>query len=276
MSLLESAVTSSIFRLKRVIWSTKEICFFRSTPGLIRMPTTRRLANCSERRPTRNCRISPSNVKSVCKAPESLLRKTMIRHLPIRMPPRRSCNKAGMQENSFSDRLMESITQPVDVLGAGQPRRFVQIVAGTAALAGLLFGFDTGVISGAILFIKGAFGLTPLAEEVLVSAALVGAVCGSTLSGRFTDILGRKRAILITAAIFTVGSILCAVSGNIPVLIVGRLAVGIAIGVASYTAPLYISEMAPLNLRGALVTLNQLAIPTGILLAYVVDRRFRS
>ena len=70
---------------------------------------------------------------------------------------------------------MESITQPVDVPGAGQPRRFVQIVAGTAALAGLLFGFDTGVISGAILFIKGAFGLTPLAEEVLVSAALVGA-----------------------------------------------------------------------------------------------------
>jgi len=169
---------------------------------------------------------------------------------------------------------MESITQPVDVPGAGQPRRFVQIVAGTAALAGLLFGFDTGVISGAILFIKGAFGLTPLAEEVLVSAALVGAVCGSTLSGRFTDVIGRKRAILITAAIFTVGSILCAVSGNVPVLIVGRLAVGIAIGVASYTAPLYISEMAPPNLRGALVTLNQLAITTGILLAYVVDAVF--
>src|SRR5215469_2519242 len=183
--------------------------------------------------------------------------------------------RSGFIGNS-DDRLMESITQPVDVPGAGQPRRFVQIVAGTAALAGLLFGFDTGVISGAILFIKGAFGLTPLAEEVLVSAALVGAVCGSTLSGRFTDVIGRKRAILITAAIFTVGSILCAVSGNVPVLIVGRLAVGIAIGVASYTAPLYISEMAPPNLRGALVTLNQLAIPTGILLAYVVDRRFRS
>ena len=158
--------------------------------------------------------------------------------------------------------------------GAKQPRGFVQIVAGTAALAGLLFGFDTGVISGAILFIKGAFGLTPFAEEVLVSAALVGAVAGATLSGRFTDMLGRKRAILITAAIFTVGSILCAVAGNLPLLIVGRLAVGVAIGVASYTAPLYISEMAPPNLRGALVTLNQLAITTGILLAYVVDAVF--
>jgi MFS transporter, SP family, galactose:H+ symporter len=169
---------------------------------------------------------------------------------------------------------MQSITQTSEVSGANQPRGFVKIIAGTAALAGLLFGFDTGVISGAILFIKGAFGLTPFAEEVLVSAALVGAVCGSTLSGRFTDVLGRKRAILITAAIFAVGSILCAVAGNIPILIVGRLAVGVAIGVASYTAPLYISEMAPPNLRGALVTLNQLAITSGILLAYVVDAVF--
>jgi MFS family permease len=89
---------------------------------------------------------------------------------------------------------MGSITHTADLSGAHQPQRFVQLVAGTAALAGLLFGFDTGVISGAILFIKGAFGLSPFAEEVLVSAALVGAVCGSTLSGRFTDVLGRKRA----------------------------------------------------------------------------------
>jgi len=169
---------------------------------------------------------------------------------------------------------MDSIAHTADLSGAHRPRRFVQIVAGTAALAGLLFGFDTGVISGAILFIKGAFGLSPFAEEVLVSAALVGAVAGATLSGRFTDMLGRKRAILITAAIFTVGSLLCAVAGNLPLLIVGRLAVGVAIGVASYTAPLYISEMAPPNLRGALVTLNQLAITTGILLAYVVDAVF--
>jgi sugar porter (SP) family MFS transporter len=169
---------------------------------------------------------------------------------------------------------MESATQSLEMPGVRQPRGFVQIVAGTAALAGLLFGFDTGVISGAILFIKGAFGLTPFAEEVLVSAALVGAVAGSTLSGRFTDVLGRKRAILITAVIFAVGSLLCAVAGNLPLLILGRLAVGVAIGVASYTAPLYISEMAPPNLRGALVTLNQLAITTGILLAYVVDAVF--
>ena len=155
-------------------------------------------------------------------------------------------------------------------------RYFVQMVAATAALAGLLFGFDTGVISGAILFIKGEFGLTPFAEELLVSAALVGAVFGSILSGRLTDLIGRRRAILITAGIFAVGSILCALATSIAVLIVGRIAIGLAIGVASYTAPLYISEMAPPKLRGGLVTLNQLAITVGILLAYVVDAAFAS
>src|SRR5258708_29292493 len=102
---------------------------------------------------------------------------------------------------------MESITQTTKFSGAKPTGPFVKIVAGTAALAGLLFGFDTGVISGAILFIKGAFGLSPFAEEVLVSSALVVAVCGSILSGRLPDILGRKLAIFIHSAIFVTGSI---------------------------------------------------------------------
>src|SRR5258708_8346585 len=134
---------------------------------------------------------------------------------------------------------MESITQTNKFSGAKPTGPFVKIVAGTAALAGLLFGFDTGVISGAILFIKGAFGLSPFAEEVLVSSALVGAVCGSILSGRLTDILGRKRAILITAAIFAVGSILCVIAGSIPLFILGPPAVGLAIRLASSPAPPY-------------------------------------
>ncbi|HEY4782179.1 MAG TPA: MFS transporter [Chthoniobacterales bacterium] len=169
---------------------------------------------------------------------------------------------------------MDSIAQITTSSGAKESRHFVKIVAATAALAGLLFGFDTGVISGAILFIKGEFGLTPFAEELLVSAALIGAVCGSILSGRLTDLIGRKRAILITAGIFTVGSILCAIATSTGVLIAGRIAIGVAIGVASYTAPLYIGEMAPPKLRGGLVTLNQLAITVGILVAYIIDAAF--
>lgn len=159
---------------------------------------------------------------------------------------------------------------------ATKPRSpgFVELTAGIAALAGLLFGFDTGIISGAILFIKNEFHLAPLTEEFLVSAALIGAVCGCVLSGRVTDAIGRRSTILITAGVFSVGSIVSAIAPNVGLLIVGRLAVGLAIGVASYTAPLYIGEIAPPNLRGGLVTLNQLAITVGILLSYVVDAWF--
>jgi sugar porter (SP) family MFS transporter len=159
---------------------------------------------------------------------------------------------------------------------ATKPRSpgFVELTAGIAALAGLLFGFDTGIISGAILFIKNEFHLAPLTEEFLVSAALIGAVCGCVLSGRVTDAIGRRSTILITAGVFSVGSIVSAIAPNVGLLTVGRLAVGLAIGVASYTAPLYIGEIAPPNLRGGLVTLNQLAITVGILLSYVVDALF--
>jgi len=111
---------------------------------------------------------------------------------------------------------------------AKQSPYFILITAGTAAIAGLLFGFDTGVISGAILFINREFGLTPFTEELLVSAALFGAVCSSILSGRLTDLIGRKRAILGTAFIFTLGSILCAVATCAGLLIMGRITLGIA------------------------------------------------
>src|SRR5258708_36575214 len=157
---------------------------------------------------------------------------------------------------------------------AKQSPYFIQITAGTAAIAGLLFGFDTGVISGAILFIKREFGLTPFTEELLVSAALLGAVCGAALSGKIHELGGRKRTLFGTACLFGVGSILCAVATDVGVLIAGRIAVGLAIGVASYSAPLYIGEIAPREVRGGLVTLNQLAITVGILLAYVVDAAF--
>src|SRR5260370_7493928 len=87
---------------------------------------------------------------------------------------------------------------------------FVCLTAATAALAGLLFGFDAGVISGAILFIKGDFGLTPFTEELLVSAALLGAVCGPALSGRIADPRGRKRTLFGTACLLALWSLSCA------------------------------------------------------------------
>lgn len=147
----------------------------------------------------------------------------------------------------------------------------IYIIAFVAALAGLLFGYDTGVISGAILFIKDQFNLASAIVERVVSAVLLGAVFGAAASGAIADRLGRRRSILITAILFSLGAIGSALSPNIPVLVVCRFIIGLAIGVASYVAPLYISEISPPDVRGALVSLNQLMITCGIVVSYLVD-----
>ena len=154
---------------------------------------------------------------------------------------------------------------------ARQSGNFVYVAAAIAALAGLLFGYDTGVISGAILFIRPQFHLDPVQEGLVMSGVLFGATVSSILSGRLTDLFGRKRVILIISLIFTVGSLITAVANTMEALVCGRVLLGLAIGIASYTAPLYISEVSPPNIRGGLVSLNQLAITIGILGSYLVD-----
>ena len=150
-------------------------------------------------------------------------------------------------------------------------RNFIYLTAGVAALAGLLFGYDTGVISGAILFIKDQFHLASGAIQSVVSAVLLGAVLGAALSGALADRFGRKKVILVTAFLFAIGAIGAAFAQNIAMIVAFRVIIGIAIGVASYTAPLYISEISPPEARGALVSLNQLMITCGIVVSYLVD-----
>lgn len=153
-----------------------------------------------------------------------------------------------------------------------QNRKYYFIfVASVAALAGILFGFDTGVISGAILFINKHFHLNNEMTSIVVSMVLLGALTGALFSGRVTDIYGRKYMLLFDAALFIIGTVLSAISMHITLLIIGRFLVGVAIGIASYTAPLYIAEIAPPKHRGALVSLNQLAVTIGILVSYIVD-----
>jgi len=147
----------------------------------------------------------------------------------------------------------------------------IYIIAFIAALAGLLFGYDTGVISGAILFLKDQFNLNSILVERVVSAVLLGAVIGAAFSGAMADKLGRRSSIVITALLFSLGAIGSAFSPNIPVLVACRFLIGLAIGVASYVAPLYISEISPANVRGSLVSLNQLMITCGIVVSYLVD-----
>lgn len=154
---------------------------------------------------------------------------------------------------------------------AKKANRFVVLVAAIAALGGALFGYDTGVISGALLFINKEFQLTPFMEGLVTSALLIGAAFGAVVSGRIADRLGRKRVLIASAIIFIVATLGCAMAPTLSVLIFSRLVLGLAVGGASVIVPLYISEMAPTNVRGKLVTLNGLMIVTGQLVAYLVN-----
>src|SRR3984893_2513365 len=150
----------------------------------------------------------------------------------------------------------------------------VYFAAAFAALGGLLFGYDTGVISGAELFLKNDFTLSTFALEVIVSGVLAGAAVGAMLGGRLADLFGRRRLLIVTAIIFGVGAIVCAAATSPVILIVGRIVVGLGIGLSSGTVPVYISEVSPADARGWQVSLFQLAITLGILAAYMVDYAF--
>ncbi len=155
---------------------------------------------------------------------------------------------------------------------ARKVRRHVALSAGVTALGGLLFGYDTGVVSGALLFVKKDFGgLSSFQEELITSLLLVGAVVGALLAGRVADLIGRRLTVLITAAIFVVGVLLAAFTPTYPVLLVARIVIGLAVGSASMVVPLYIGEVVPPRFRGGLVSLNQLAITAGILVSYLID-----
>ncbi len=149
--------------------------------------------------------------------------------------------------------------------------RYVIFISAIAALGGLLFGYDTGVISGALLFIQKSFALDTQMQEFTVSVVLIGAIIGAFLAGGASDQFGRRITLIAAGLIFAVGGLLSAVAPSIYVLLAARFIVGIAIGLASVVAPLYISESAPRNTRGALVSLYQFAITIGILCAALVD-----
>jgi sugar porter (SP) family MFS transporter len=152
--------------------------------------------------------------------------------------------------------------------------RFVYIAALFAALGGLLFGYDTGVISGALIFIKREFGLTTAAEEIVVSGVLLGATIGAIFGGKAADLFGRRRVLLVTAAIFGIGALASAVAPSSTILIVSRVVLGLAIGLASTNVPVYLSEVAPPHARGWVVSLFQLAVTVGIVVAYLTDYAF--
>jgi MFS transporter, SP family, galactose:H+ symporter len=151
---------------------------------------------------------------------------------------------------------------------------FVYVAAAFAALGGLLFGYDTGVISGALIFIQKSFSLSVFHQGLVVSVVLVGAAIGALGGGNLSDRIGRRATLLLTSVIFIAGAILCAVASSENMLVVGRAIVGLGIGLSSTTVPVYISEVSTAKARGWQVSLFQLAITVGILVAYLVDYAF--
>ena len=150
-------------------------------------------------------------------------------------------------------------------------KNFVIVIAVIAATGGLLFGFDTGVISGAIPFLQKYFLIDEHVIETITTAVLIGAILGALLGGRLTDMLGRKKVILASAVIFVVGAVWSGMAVSPESLMAARLLLGIAIGVSSFAVPLYIAEIAPAKKRGALVSTFQLLITVGILVSYLSD-----
>ena len=156
--------------------------------------------------------------------------------------------------------------------GREDPRTFMFRLTLIASLGGLLFGFDTGVIAGALVYLREDFQLTAVAEGLVVTSLLFpGATAGALLGGPIADRLGRKKSLVIAGVIFVLSTVTCALAPSVGILVAGRIALGYAVGVASVVVPLYLAEMAPSSQRGRIVTVNQLMIVMGLFLAFVIN-----
>jgi len=150
-------------------------------------------------------------------------------------------------------------------------KSYVVLICLTAGLGGFLFGFDTAVISGAINFLRVQFHLSAVMEGWLMSSALVGCVLGAAASGWLADKFGRKKILLISALLFIISALWCAVASTAALLVIARIVGGVGVGFAAMVAPMFISELSPANMRGRLVSFYQLAITLGILVSYLTN-----
>lgn len=166
---------------------------------------------------------------------------------------------------------MQSFEKTSAAAAATHPSGYVYWIAGVAATAGLLFGFDIAVINGALVFLRRQLQLTELGTEVAAASLLLGCAVGAGMAGWLSDRFGRRRMLLLAAFLFAVSSLAAALPRNLAEFVAARLLAGVATGMASMLAPLYISENAPARIRGRLITFDQLAIVIGILLSYIVN-----
>src|SRR4029450_1984131 len=140
-----------------------------------------------------------------------------------------------------------------------------------STLGGLLFGYDTGVISGALPFLVEDLNLSTVQEATVVSSLLFGAMFGALIGGKMADSLGRKRALMVNAVLFFFGALGAAFAPSFEIMVGARIVLGIAVGSAAAVVPLFLAEMAPVHRRGRMVTINELMIVGGQLLAFSIN-----
>ncbi len=152
-----------------------------------------------------------------------------------------------------------------------QPTKYATLLSTVAALGGLLFGYDTAVVAGAIGFLRDHFSLDAAETGFAASSALLGCILGAAGAGSLSDRFGRRRALLLSALFFTVSAIWSAIPNSLTEFNIARVIGGVGVGMASMLSPLYIAEIAPAGIRGRLISFNQFAIVSGILLVYFVN-----
>ncbi len=179
------------------------------------------------------------------------------------VPSRGAIFSLQASENSMSNALPNSHVST----------SYVYLLAFVAALGGLLFGYDTAVISGAIGFMEEHFGLDEIQKGWVASCALLGCILGAAGAGVLSDALGRKKVLLLSAVLFTVSALGAALPSSVTQFVIARILGGLGIGMASMVSPLYIAEVAPARIRGRMVSLNQLAIVSGMVVVYCVNSR---
>ena len=174
----------------------------------------------------------------------------------------------------LGDFSMEDCINTCDEGRVKKAKRMKIFISFAAGMAGLLFGLDIGVISGALPFISTHFELTSRLQEWVVSTMMLGAALGAMSTGWISFKLGRKKSLMSGAALFVLGSIGCACAPNVATLLISRVMLGFAVGIASYVAPLYLSEMSEKEDRGKLISMYQMMVTIGILVAFISDTIF--
>ncbi len=160
---------------------------------------------------------------------------------------------------------------PPDSRASGQLTPLTLLAVLGAAFSGFLYGFHTGVIAGALVFLTPAFHLTASAQGMVVSVILLGGLAGSLFAGKMADTIGRKRTILVSSLLIILGAAMIALCDSYAILLLGRFITGVGVGIVTVAAPLYLAEIAPSRLRGACVALFQLALTVGIVASFLVN-----